>query len=97
MSDNTASTYITFHNQASHSFFLLEKDFIASAGKLNRQKEEFRFQQLKSDYVNKLKYRLEECAQELMSRNHLAGSTGQNFNDFIKDYLFRFVQKINSY
>jgi hypothetical protein len=97
MSSNNASIYIDFHNQANETFFSLEKDFLAASEKLNREEEEFRFQQLKKDYVNKLKQELEMSARELMKRNRLTQATGQEFNDFIKEYLYRFVQKINAY
>ena len=97
MSSNNASIYIDFHNQANESFFSLEEDFLAASEKVNREKEEFRFQQLKKDYVNELKQQLEMSAQELMKRNGLTSATGQEFNDYIKEYLHRFVQKINAY
>ncbi|HEV7333216.1 MAG TPA: hypothetical protein VGN63_19430 [Flavisolibacter sp.] len=97
MSSNNASLYIDFHNQANHAFFSLEKDFILASEKVNRDKEEFRFQQLKKDYVNELKRQLEISAQELLKRNGLTQATGHDFNDFIKEYLYRFVQKINAY
>ena len=97
MSSDNASIYIDFHNQANETFFSLEKDFLAASEKLNREEEEFRFQQLKKDYVNKLKQELEMSARELMKRNRLTQATGQEFNDFIKEYLYRFVQKINAY
>lgn len=97
MSSNNANIYIDFHNQANQSFFSLEKDFLAASEKVNREQEEFRFQQLKKDYANELKHQLEMCAQELMKRNGLTQLTGQEFQDFIKEYLYRFVQKINAY
>ncbi len=97
MSSNNASIYIDFHNQANESFFSLEKDFMAASEKVNRNKEEFRFQQLKKDYVNELKHQLQMSAQELMKRNGLTHAPGQEFHDLIKEYLHRFVQKINAY
>jgi hypothetical protein len=97
MSSDNASLYIDFHNQANQSFFLLEKDFLSVTEKINRDEEEFRFQQLKKDYVNELKQQLEISAQELMKKNGLTPATGQEFNEFIKEYLYRFVQKINAY
>lgn len=97
MSSNNASTYIDFHNKANQSFFSLEKDFLDASEKINREEEEFRFQQLKKDYANELKHQLEMSAQELMQRNGLTSATGQEMNEFIKEYLHRFVQKINAY
>jgi hypothetical protein len=97
MSSDNASLYIDFHNQANQSFFLLEKDFLSVTEKINRDEEEFRFQQLKKDYVNELKQQLEISAKELMKKNGLTPATGQEFNEFIKEYLYRFVQKINAY
>ena len=97
MSSNNATLYIDFHNQANQSFFSLEKDFLAASEKVNREEEEFRFQQLKKDYVNKLKQQLEMSAQELMKRSGLTTATGQEINEYIKEYLHQFVQKINAY
>lgn len=97
MSSNNASIYIDFHSQANQSFFSLEKDFLAASEKINREEEEFRFQQLKKDYTNELKHQLEMSAEELMKRNGLTSATGQEINHFIKDYLHQFVQKINAY
>jgi uncharacterized protein YbgA (DUF1722 family) len=97
MSSTNANVYIDFHNQANSSFFSLEKDFLAATEKVNRAEEEFRFQQLKKDYVNELKHQLEMTAQELMKRNGLTHAPGQEFNNLIKEYLHRFVQKINAY
>jgi uncharacterized protein YbgA (DUF1722 family) len=97
MSSDNASIYIDFHNQANQSFFLLEKDFLSVTEEINRDQEEFRFQQLKKDYVNELKQQLEISAQELMKKNGLTHTTGQEFNDLIREYLYRFVQKINAY
>lgn len=97
MSSNNASLYIDFHNQANLCFFSLEKEFIAASEKVYREQEEFRFQQLKKDYVNELKHQLEMSAQELMKRNGLTQVTGHEFQHFIKEYLHRFVQKIDAY
>lgn len=97
MSSKNASIYIDFHHQANKSFFSLEENFLMASEKVNREEEEFRFQQLKKDYVNELKQQLEMSAQELMKRSGLTNATGQEINDFIKEYLHRFVQKINAY
>ena len=96
MSDNNASLYIDFHNQANQSFFSVEKGFLAASEKINREEEEFRFQQLKKDYVNELKQQLEMIGQELMKRSGPTDATGQEINGYIKEYLHRFVQKINA-
>jgi hypothetical protein len=95
-SDN-ASAYVDFHNRANHSFCSVEKDFLGASEKLNRQEEEYRFQQLKKDYVNELKHQLEMSAQEILNKNRLTREAGLEFNDFINEYLYRFVQKINAY
>ena len=97
MSTDNAGIYIDFHNQANEAFFTLEKEFLTATETLNRDEKEFRFQQLKKDYTNELKQQLEMSAQELMKRKGLHPATGHELNDFIKDYLHRFVQKINSY
>ncbi|HUC81740.1 MAG TPA: hypothetical protein VMR70_12545 [Flavisolibacter sp.] len=97
MSNENASIYNEFHNRANELFFSLEKAFRTATENVNREEEEFRFQQLKRDYANELKHQLEMNAQELMKRNGLTQTAGQEFNDFIKEYLYRFVQKINAY
>ena len=97
MFSNNAGIYVEFHRQASQFFFSLENDFRAASEKVNREEEEFRFQQLKKDYVNELKHQLEMSAQELMKRKGLTRATGKEISVYIKDYLHRFVQKINAY
>ncbi len=97
MSTNNADIYIGFHNQANQTFFLLEKVFLSSIEKVNRHEEEFRFQQMKKEYASKLKHELELSAQELMQRRGLHPATGHDFNDFINEYVHRFVQKIDTY
>jgi len=97
MSSDKTSVYIDFHNEANNSFFALEKDFLVATENVNRGEEEFRFQQLKKDYANELKHQLQMSAQEHMKRNGLTNTMGQEFTDLIKEYLHRFVQKINAY
>lgn len=94
MSSNNASIHIDFHNQAKQFFFLLKKDFLTASENLNQGEQEFRFQQLKKDYVNELKQQLEMTAQELTKRKGLTPEAGQEMNDFIKKYLHRFVQML---
>ncbi len=97
MSSDNASIYNDFHHRSNELFFSLEKAFRTATENVNREKEEFRFQQLKKDYANELKHELEMYGQELMKKTGLHAATGHELNDFIKEYLHRFVQKIDAF
>ena len=97
MSTETAYLNIAFHNKASELFFSLYEKFQSATQAIDREKEEYHFQQLKEKYIKTLQQELEAVARQIINTNHdhkELNLVDQKLNFFIKDYLHRFVQKI---
>jgi glutamyl-tRNA reductase len=89
-----------FHDQAKDYFFSLHKEFESFTRSIDRQKEEFRFQQSKKQFAATMKRQLESLASGvLLSNKESQQSPKMNhlLQQLIKDYLHRFIQKINSF
>lgn len=96
MENDNEKIQIEFHNNAGAIFFDLLKNFEATANGLNRQTEEYKFQQLKEAYIHSMKQQLENCATLLMQQhrhNRKVNELSQKLQQHIKQYLHLFVQK----
>lgn len=96
MQRDNEELYVRFHNQANNTFFNLLQTFESAAQKINRQTEEYKYQQVKDTYINTLKHQLEESAARLMEehqQNKNRTELSQNLQQFIIQYLHLFVQK----
>jgi uncharacterized protein YbgA (DUF1722 family) len=90
---------VDFHNKAKELFFSIYKAFENAISNLNRKKEEYKFQQTKKQYTATLEQELQSIAKNVLCRymeKQQSGELDQLFHQFIKDYLHRFVQKINA-
>ena len=90
---------VEFHNTANSDFFSIYKAFEKAAGGLNRDKDEYRFQEIKKQYALLLEERLRSAANHILGKyasEKQSREIGQLFNQFIKEYLHRFVQKVNA-
>lgn len=98
MRNETEQMQVKFHNKAREIFFPLLNDFDAAIIGLDRKREEYRFQQMKNEYSSTLKNRLELLAQDILQsykNEQRSTEINQLFQQLIRDYLHRFVQKIN--
>lgn len=87
---------VEFHNEAKEIFMSILSEFRRSVSSTSRTQNEYMFQQLKEQHVKTLKQRLEMMANQLIrKRQHSqeVNRLNQNFGQFIKDYLHRFVQE----
>lgn len=87
---------LEFHSHASAIFFALLTDFESAVKGLNRQTEEYKFQQVKDAFVQSLKQQLENRAVQLMQthqHNRRGEELSQNLQHHIRQYLHLFVQK----
>jgi hypothetical protein len=98
MSIGTDHMQVEFHNKAKNAFFTVLSSFEKAGAKLNRKTEEFRFQLMKKQYIVLLEQELQWAAKDVL-RNHKmekqSREVDQLFHHSIRDYLHRFVQKIN--
>ena len=65
---------------------------------MSRRREEYKFQQLKKQFAGTLESELEKLAKDVLIKfknEKQVNAMDQMFHQFIKDYLHRFVQKIN--
>lgn len=96
MQRDNEELYVEFHNRANNTFHRLLKTFELAVQEINRQTEEYKFQQVKDTYINTLKQQLEDCAARVMEQhqqNRNRTELSQNLQQFIKQYLHLFVQK----
>ena len=97
MNDNLEHISIEFHNRANALFFSTYQDFERASKNIDRKKEEYRFQQLRQQYVNTLQQQMELISKELLRKfqdHPQSNQLDQNLNHFTKNYQHEFIQKI---
>lgn len=94
---NDENIQVAFHNKATAAVFSFYQAFQREVSEMSRRTNEYHFQQLKKKYVSSLELELQNIAQDILTRHTDAQSrtNSQPLHQFIKDYLHRFVQKIN--
>jgi hypothetical protein len=100
MTNGNREMQVEFHDKANELFFSLYRAFESASLNLNRRTEEYKFQQLKKQFAETMDKELQTVANDiLVSHKHELQSREMNqmFHQFIKDYLNRFVQKVNSF
>lgn len=96
MKDDNEQIQVEFHSSANAVFFALLTSFEEAIKGLNRQVEEYKFQQVKEAHIHSLKMQLESAATQLMQQHRLnqqGKSLSQNLQHHIQQYLHLFVQK----
>lgn len=86
-----------FHDKASKIFFSMLRDFKDASSKIDRNKNEFLFQQLKNQYILSLEKELKNIGYTVLNKYQVssqAQAIDPVLHQFIKDYLHRFNQKI---
>lgn len=99
METGNAHIYVEFHGRARSIFYTLFDSFEFAAQALNREKEEFKFSDLKNKYIYSLKQQLENAALSLLKEHQnykQSNEVDQSLQQFIKQYLHLFVQKTES-
>jgi len=98
MSNGIEQMQTEFHNKATALFFPVYHAFENAVAGVSRKNQEFRFQQLKKQYAATLEQELQMAAKDILKtykdEKHLK-EADQMLHGFIKDYLHRFIQKIN--
>ena len=98
MSNGNEQMQIEFHNKASLIFSSVYQGFEMAVGNVSRRNEEYKFQQLKKQFAGTLEGELDKVATDLLKRyknEKQVNEMDQMFHQFIRDYLHRFIQKIN--
>lgn len=98
MNDGHEQIQIEFHNKATAVFFSVCRAFEESVSHVSRRKEEYKFQQLKKQFAEALDLELQVIARDVLVKyrnENQVKEMDQMFHQFIKDYLHRFVQKVN--
>jgi hypothetical protein len=89
---------IEFHDKANARLVSVYTGFDKAVSNVSRRNEEFRFQQLKKQYAILLEQELQVIAKNILVKHgneKQVNEMDQIFHHFIKDYLHRFVQKVN--
>ncbi|PWT95149.1 MAG: hypothetical protein C5B52_18365 [Bacteroidetes bacterium] len=98
MIDDKEKMQVEFHNRSNDKLFAVYQAFQYATSNVSRRTEEVSFQQLKKNYAAALEQELQAIAKEILHRNRnerQIREVGILFNQFIRDYLHRFIQKIN--
>ena len=98
MSNAINEMRIEFHHKANARFVSIYTGFDRAVSNVSRRNEEFRFQRLKKQYATVLEQELQMIAKDILIKHgneKQVNEMGQIFHHFIKDYLHRFVQKVN--
>jgi hypothetical protein len=97
MSSTTDQIQQEFHDRAKETFFNMLHAFQDATAKIDRNKNENLFQQLKRQYVLSFEKKLQDIGHAVLNKYH-GNSQAQRIDpalhQFIKDYLHRFNQKI---
>ena len=97
--DQESSILIRFHDRAHAHFDAHCKRFDQDAALIDRQHDENRFRELKETHVRNFKRELEQEADRLISQSghrYREQDSGRQLHQLIRDYLHRFVQKVNN-
>jgi hypothetical protein len=98
MSESREHIQVEFNNKASQTFFSYFHSFEKDVASVSRKTHEFDFQKLKKSYVSSLEQELKSIARDIL-QNHKSESPGSDIGPLLqqlmKEYLHRFVQKIN--
>lgn len=98
MNTDKEQIQVEFHNKATVLFFSVCRAFEEAVSNVSRRNEEYRFQQLKIQYAVTLEKELQVIAKDVLvkyRKEKQMKEIGPLLHQFIKDYLHRFVQKIN--
>lgn len=98
MNTGNEQIQVEFHTKAAVLFFSVCRAFEEAVSNVSRRNEEYRFQQLKKQYALTLEQELQVIAKAVLvkyRKEKQMKETDQLLNQFIKDYLHRFVQKVN--
>ena len=98
MSNSKEQMQVEFHNKANTTFFSVYHSFETSVSKVSRRNEEYKFQQLKKQYVEVMEHELQIVAKNILAKfrnEKQVKEMDQMFHRFIKDYMHRFIQKVN--
>jgi len=97
MSNSSEHMQVEFHSKASEALFGMLRAFENATSKVNRQKDERLYQELKKKHALTLERELQNIGSAILAKHHrdihLAG-TDQVFFQLIKDYMHRFNQKV---
>lgn len=98
MNDDKEQMQVEFHNEANAKFIAVNHAFEAAASQISRRSEEYKFQQLKKQYAGVMEREMQAVAKNVLSKfrnEKQVNDMDQLLNRFIKDYLHRFIQKVN--
>jgi hypothetical protein len=98
MSADIEQINIEFHNRANTQFFFACNNFQTAIKTIDRVKEEFLYQQIREKHIKTLQQQLTMLAKEIIKTNQdhkQLNQVDQNLQHFLKEYLHRFVQKVN--
>ena len=100
MNNGINQIQVEFHKKATDRFFSIFHSFEKAVSHINRRNEEFRFQQLKQQYASTMEAELQGIAEAILKDNNgekQVKDVDQLFHQFIKDYLHRFILKVNDF
>ncbi|HEX4852495.1 MAG TPA: hypothetical protein VFV08_16885 [Puia sp.] len=98
MTNGKQQIQVEFHNRSNDKLFEVYQAFQYATSNLSRRTEELNFQQLKKRYAATLEQELRAIAKEILDRygdEKQIKEVSLLFHQFIRDYLHRFIQKIN--
>ncbi len=98
MSNGNQQMQVEFHNRANTLFGSICNAFENDVVNVSRRNEEFRFQQIKKQYARTMEQQLQTIAGNILAKNKeekQVRELDQMFHQAIKEYLHRFIQKVN--
>jgi hypothetical protein len=100
MKTDTERVQVEYNDRASRIFFLLLQEFETNSLSVNRETHEHDFQRLKRTYANRLNQDLQTIAEGILNDHRYAQSIKYIdllLNQLSRQYMHRFVQKIDAY
>lgn len=98
MGNGNEQMQVEFHGKANAVYYSISHGFEIAVANVSRTKDEYKFQQLKKHYASMLEQELEVIAKTVLAsfkKEKQLNEVDLMFKRFIKEYLHRFIQKVN--
>jgi hypothetical protein len=98
MGNRNEQIQVEFHDRANEKFVSVHHAFQEATSKISRRNQEYLFQQLKKQYAAIMEQEMKMIANDILAKNKdekQLNEVNRLLHQFIKDYLHRFIQKVN--
>ncbi|GAB4091134.1 hypothetical protein [Flaviaesturariibacter terrae] len=88
----------SYHPAAQQLYFERVRQFLAQSGRLDRRRDEQRYQELCNQHVHSFRSELQSEARRLLAQHSKTSGSGgidRGLREIIQDYLRQFVRRVS--